>query len=110
MVDNSFINYYLKFKFSRLPADFLLYPAKNFAKGSAYYQILSYYFMSYDKTTLREFCFKLNKYIRNKKERGIPIASPTPNYLISKKDSLCRVKFPSSLTWFKLSWMNRKWL
>ena len=65
------------------------------AKGQAYFQILSRYFINVRLTTLLQICFKLNKYkrIRNRSSN----AHFPPTYLTSEKASFCMVKFPNSL-------------
>ena len=70
------------------------------AKGPAYFQILSCYFIHVRLTTLCRVYLKLNKYKKNKKGKfqcPSPPPPPPPAYLILEKARLCNVKFPNSL-------------
>ena len=69
------------------------------AKGSAYFQTLSCYFIDVRLKLLRQVCFKLNKYKKTEK-RELQCSFPPPpprNLLTSKQVSFCRVKSPHSL-------------
>ena len=91
--------------FSRLPADFLLYPVKNAdvsKKASIVLNFIMLFYRYLVKTTLRQVCLALSEYKSNFLKGKIPIAPSSPTYLTLKKASLCRVKFLNFLTCLKL--------
>ena len=97
-------------KFSRLPADFLLYPVNNDSvrkKASIFLNSSCYYRDVWLKLLCAKFTLNWTniKVISSKSNSN---GSPSVTYLTTKKASLYRVKFPDSLTCLTLIGVNKK--